>query len=139
MSRSLPFKWILNDIKATEKVAEGSALYYIRVVNCKSLFVFLSVCLSLNTLGQAGFHFIENQGQWPDKVGHMVGAQNTKIFIEDQGLTYHLFDLSGMSTAHSGEKTPKTKAKGHVYKVKFIGCNKTSNSIAKGIQRTRYN
>lgn len=69
----------------------------------------------------------------------MVGAQNTKIFIEDQGLTYHLFDLSGMSAAHSGEKTPKTKAKGHVYKVKFIGCNKTSNSIAKGIQQTRYN
>jgi len=119
--------------------AYNSNCGYFRDVNSTILIAIYLVCLSHCAFGQSSFHFIENRGQWPNKVSHTVGAQNAKVFIENEGLTYHLYDLSGISAAHNGDKTSKMKVKGHVYRVLFNGCNKEAYTTAHGIQKTHYN
>ncbi|MEY3397532.1 MAG: hypothetical protein RL220_126, partial [Bacteroidota bacterium] len=103
--------------------------------------IFLFACLGLqNAWSQSGFHFVENRGQWPEHVRYQVTAQNMRIFLESEGLRYHAYDLTGMSSVHAGESLAEgIKMKGHVYDVQFAGCNERSSFIPSGIFASRFN
>ena len=65
-------------------------------------------------------HLVENKGQWPKSVVAAADVQGGKVFLEKGALTYHLYDLSGLH-ASPEETTYARRARGHVYRVSFIG------------------
>jgi len=84
--------------------------------------------------------FIENRGQWPSQVSHCASIEGGKMFLENDGFTYHFFDLSSISTSHAARKSDANgKIHGHVYKVKFINSNPEAMPANCGLQPTYYN
>ncbi|MFM7234654.1 MAG: hypothetical protein ACKOZM_08685 [Flavobacteriales bacterium] len=63
---------------------------------------------------------VENKGQWPTHVIAGANVGGGKVFLEKGSLTYHVFDLAGLHNRHDQE-AGTTGARGHVYRVSFIG------------------
>jgi hypothetical protein len=65
-------------------------------------------------------YLIENRGQWPQHVVASASVAGGKVFLEKNGLTYHLFDLAGLRGDHDVDQN-QARIRGHVYRVAFIG------------------
>jgi len=86
--------------------------------------------------------FVENRGQWPEKVLFSTEMQSGRMFLEKSGITYHQFDLSAIKKQHDGvsiENLNNVRIKGHVYKVNFEGCNPQAVTKSVDKQKTYYN
>jgi hypothetical protein len=105
---------------------------------------FLMILLScaLSAQEDSFYDIIENKGQWPASVLYATDVEHGKVFLENDGFTYHFFDLSPITNAHNTGIAPadgSLRAKGHVVKQEFVGANKKAFSQGKGIQKTYYN
>ncbi len=95
---------------------------YIRTM--RLLLVMLLFISPFAALAQQSLLLVENKGQWP---AHVIGAANIgnhQVFLEQDGLTFHMRDMHIVQDAHNNGKAmddaiPRTK--GHVYQVKFNG------------------
>ncbi len=65
---------------------------------------------------------VENRGQWPQQVVAASDVEGGKVFLEQSAITYHLFDLGGMSADHDFDLS-QPRIRGHVYRVQFLGAN----------------
>ncbi len=85
---------------------------------------------------------VENKGQWPHSVIGATDIQGGKVFLENQRLTYHLYDLSAIAAIHDESQmfNPNDiRIKGHVYHVDFIGANPNCTVVKELKQRAHYN
>ena len=84
--------------------------------------IFLIVCALGMTVISFSQGFIQNRGQWPNKVLFAVPISSGMIFIERDGYTCHQWDLSGMHHADARYEPHSfdTRIKGHVWKVEFL-------------------
>lgn len=85
---------------------------------------------------------VENKGQWPEQVLFASDVSGGKIFIEDNAVKYHFFDLSGIQNIHdNGLSIHKDdiRFKGHVYTVRFVRGNSDAITTAEGKQTAYYN
>jgi gliding motility-associated-like protein len=77
---------------------------------------------------QHGISYIENKGQWPEHVHASADIGGGKVFVEEQGFTYHLYDLSAIRESHDEGKIfnpEEVRIRGHVYRVKFENAHTT--------------
>ncbi|MCC6600090.1 MAG: gliding motility-associated C-terminal domain-containing protein [Crocinitomicaceae bacterium] len=91
-------------------------------------------------------HLVENKGQWPEKVLFATDVPNGKLFFENDGLTFHLFDLSALSAAHghNGEKivAPRkgdVRIRGHIFHVAYSGANRNAYCLPVEKQKEYFN
>ena len=76
-------------------------------------------------MAQRSQHYlIENRGQWPQHVVASASVAGGKVFLEKNGLTYHLFDLAGLRGDHDVDQN-QARIRGHVYRVSFIGAEES--------------
>jgi gliding motility-associated-like protein len=100
---------------------------YIRTM--RVLLVLLLFISPIVALAQQALLLIENKGQWP---AHVIGASsigNHQVFLEQDGLTFHLRDMHAVQEAHDKGQAMDTsvpRTRGHVYQVKFAGSQSPS-------------
>ena len=88
----------------------------------KSLLLLWALCMSFFSLmAQHTTHpLVENRGQWPAHVSAAADVEGGKVFLEENAITYHLFDLAGLNGSHAIDSA-QPRIRGHVYKVNFVG------------------
>ncbi|MCB0762282.1 MAG: gliding motility-associated C-terminal domain-containing protein [Flavobacteriales bacterium] len=72
------------------------------------------------------YRFTENRGQWPNHVQARTEIEIGWVWMESQGLTFHLTDFSEVSARHAHPELDfkdKAKVYGHVYRQQFIESN----------------
>ncbi|MEN9348531.1 MAG: hypothetical protein RLZZ77_2042 [Bacteroidota bacterium] len=89
------------------------------------------------------YPLIENRGQWPQHVKASTAIEGGRVFLENNGLTYHFFDLSAISAVKNG-KAPMPQAsdvrvKGHVLRMSFLNSAARTQVIKEKMLPTRYN
>lgn len=71
------------------------------------------------------YRFIENDGQWPNRVQARADINNGYLWLEKQSMTYHLMDVTPYRKAHGNLKYehPENEpwVRKHVYRVNFLG------------------
>lgn len=83
------------------------------------------------TIGQG---FTENQGQWRGPFHHKLDLQGGTAFLENDGITFHLTDRSGIFGPHgSHDPLADNIEHHHVFKFKFLGCNKSAGVHGKSV------
>jgi gliding motility-associated-like protein len=97
------------------------------------------MCMSLFSLmaQQHSLTLVENRGQWPLDVVAACDVSGGKVFLEKTAITYHLFDLSGMSSDHDFDLS-QPRIRGHVYRVNFIGSSQTNGSSHFARKKSRH-
>lgn len=88
--------------------------------------------------------FIQNKGQWPDKVDFRARLGNGSVFLEDQGFTYIQYDAADIDEAHhvageGPEERHSVKIDGHVWKARFIGSNKSAPVSGENLRSEYHN
>jgi gliding motility-associated-like protein len=74
------------------------------------------------------YRFVENKGQWPDKVNFRAATTHGNLYLEKNSITYQLWDYSELINAHanvssSSYNTEKLSFKQHVFSVNFLNAN----------------
>jgi gliding motility-associated-like protein len=97
------------------------------------LLALVVVCLELTAkeLPESSGHykFIENKGQWPNKVAFKTDIESGYIYLENNAITYDFIDGKAMqdflSRHHNKEviNAPLPDLKAHAYRVSFLGAN----------------
>lgn len=74
--------------------------------------------------------FIENLGQWNDKVEFKSEINGAFVYLQNDKITYNLYESDLMDYFHPAGKElpPKTDFWFHAYEVEFLGCNSISPS-----------
>jgi gliding motility-associated-like protein len=87
------------------------------------LLVFVAM-LGVFTLSAQGPKFVQNQGQWDERVAYRAILPNGFLFFENQALTYLFYDELVKEWIHPGEK-PIVPGElwHHAYQIKFSGAN----------------
>jgi len=103
--------------------------------------VFLAILAVQNTKAQ--MEFIQNKGQWDNKVEYRADFSSGSFFLENQGFTVLLHnpaDLKKISDQMHGHN-PNTSTTGqpiilnsHAYKVKFLGSSSLVQNVPDKIQ-----
>jgi gliding motility-associated-like protein len=98
--------------------------YFIWVVGCW----LISGQLLVGQATHGAFTFVENKGQWPDKVLFRSDLKSGFLYLENDGLLFDLYDPSIMNKyieSHYNKSLRKEldKLPCHSYKVKFKGAN----------------
>lgn len=96
----------------------------------------------LQIVGQSKRGFIENRGQWPQTVVGSTKLGNHTVFVEQDGITYHMREVKGLHQAHNKGQTPSStdiRVKGHVYQVKLVGGTTPSHIEKVAQSKTYYN
>lgn len=78
---------------------------------------------------QAGLRFTENKGQWETNILYKVKMSGGNIFLENNKLTYFIYDHEKLKTFHLGgigKYNGDASVKGHMYQMEFVGCNRSS-------------
>lgn len=83
--------------------------------------------------------YIENKGQWPVHVLFGVPVEGGMLFIEQQGTTTHLFDLSEVSARHASRSDKAPAVRGHVYHTRFTGADTGAGAYPSGQEKTYFN
>jgi gliding motility-associated-like protein len=102
------------------------------------------ILLCASARAQVNYPLIENLGQWPTQVAYSAEIGNGKLYIEDNGFTYDLFDAEVFQqyTALHSRKEAKAEAPQtlpcHAYKVNFVGSNENSKWSGKNPEKTTY-
>lgn len=88
----------------------------------RRVILLFSVLLSLSSGAQVFMH--PNRGQWDERIQYKVDMDYGYLLIENQGITYQLFDLK-IHAAYESNQPART----HVVKTHFIGSKKPSTPI----------
>lgn len=75
----------------------------------------------------AGLRFTENKGQWESNINYKVRMSNGNIYLENNKLTYFLFDQEKLKSFHMGgigKYNGDGNVKGHAYQTEFMNCDK---------------
>lgn len=89
--------------------------------------------------------FIENKGQWPDKVEYRTNITGGKFYVEDGAILFDLYDTETTNrvfAAHSGSENPMDpprKLDCHAYRMNFVGAQKGAAFAGKGTRKEHYN
>ena len=86
-----------------------------------NIFVFL-LAISFNLQGQILLH--PNRGQWQQPIDYLVEMDAGYLFIENQGLTYNLFDYHSHHDASELHNEEEVTIQQHVVKTHFRGSQK---------------
>ncbi|GAA4306167.1 gliding motility-associated C-terminal domain-containing protein [Nibribacter koreensis] len=86
---------------------------------------------------QGSLEFVENKGQWPKQVQFSAEVPGGRLFLQNKGFVYTLYDAKTLGHKHAdqpkkpGKKSPETlsddeaRVKGHSYSVTFEGARAT--------------
>src|SRR5690554_918663 len=97
------------------------------------LLLFIFVFASANVFSQ--YRFIENGGQWTNKVKFRTDVPGGKVYFESDRFTFDLYDVETTSkvfSAHSGNPDPMLppkKLNGHAYQMIFLNGNGISSGL----------
>jgi gliding motility-associated-like protein len=105
-------------------------------LNCKHYILFLvSFLIEIASFGQ-NIEFIENKGQWDDRVRFMGQVSNGAFFIHNNGFTVLQHDGKDWETLHQATHDHMVNGKlfqgqpivvhSHAYRVSFVGANSKS-------------
>jgi gliding motility-associated-like protein len=86
----------------------------------------LLFCLPLGALahGSESYPFVENQGQWDQRIEYNITLPDGSLFLEKGGFTYHLMDRSYFKSLHSTNPKPEPEfMKSHGLFLKFVNSN----------------
>jgi PKD repeat protein len=99
--------------------------------------------------------FVENKGQWDDKVLYRSEIPSGQLYIEKNRFLFNFYDQAAMSLHHThgikeqdhsssqerliidDKATKKSSIQAHAYEVEFLGCSPISST--KGEEPTAYN
>lgn len=108
----------------------------------RKIFTFFVFVITLNSIAQQkyitpkthqGLRFTENKGQWDNSINYMVRMSNGNIYLENNKLTYFLFDYDKYKTFHLGgigKFGSDATVKGHMFQMEFEGSQKPTEIIA---------
>jgi gliding motility-associated-like protein len=131
------------DAKETMKVRTLSpkAFTILFLLGLISLHVSGGVALSFKIYGDVDY--IENKGQWDDRVRFKAEVHGGQMFVEQNRITYRLFDQKLIKAqtgiAHGGEGAPRDRMRSHTYRVYFPGSNIHAQLVRNGKQRHHHN
>ncbi len=91
-------------------------------------FLLLSIVFLFSVLSYGQHRFIENKGQWNEKVQFKTEIAGGNLYLEDRKLTFDRYDsevVSKVFGAHHGENPipPPQKLDCHAYQMNFVGVN----------------
>lgn len=99
----------------------------------------LFVCLFLLSFAlKAQGSFIENKGQWPERVEYKMDGSLHQVYFEKDGFKFNLVaaeDMYGSSVHHKGHSHKERNldfVKAHAYKMKFVDANPDPEITPKG-------
>jgi len=105
-------------------------------------FLLFSIVFFISVLSKGQHRFIENKGQWNEKVQFKTEISGGNLYLENQKLTFDRYDseiVSKVFAAHRGEKAipPPERLNCHAYQMHFLGAN---TILPKGLQafQTKY-
>ncbi|MGB1040929.1 MAG: PKD domain-containing protein, partial [Flavobacteriales bacterium] len=90
----------------------------------KLFILFLGLCFGNRLISQSDMVFIENKGQWDNRIVFNKILSDGNLFLEKDGFTYSLYDKSYIHSLHHDKATPAPDSiKSHVVKTKFLNSN----------------
>ena len=98
------------------------------------LLIFLSALFKVNGQKNSLVQFIENKGQFHEKIDYKIPINAGNVFFEGNCITYNLFEKGKISNIKHGNNTVSPILKGHTYKAHLIGSN--SDYTKKGHLKT---
>ena len=87
------------------------------------LLIFLSTLFIVNGQENSLVQFIENKGQFPEKIAYKIPIKAGNVFFEGNCITYNLYKKDKISSLKHGDNTVSPILKGHTYKAHLIGSN----------------
>ena len=92
------------------------------------------------SFGQSRLAFVENRGQWPERVSFKADAPSATIWLEKAALLIDRFDGSAIvhGPEHEGTATNPV-VHHHAVRLRFLGANELPTSEGLGVQRGSYN
>ncbi len=92
---------------------------------------------------QAQFHFIENGGQWPDRVIYSTQIPGGRLYIESGGPVFNLYDTETTSRVFAGHYggepiPPPKKLKQHAYRLRLVGGSSDPSITARQVLPGKY-
>lgn len=94
----------------------------------------ICACMMLSSITYAApTEFIENLGQWDEKVLFKTTISDGSFFLEKNGFTYSLLDMKPFREGHENQIPLPDSIQGHAFKMKFLGAN--ASVISKGQQK----
>ena len=101
----------------------------------RSYILALLFCLSGLSVFPQNIEFIENKGQWDDRVRYMGQVSNGAFFIHNNGFTvlqHHAADMEKLHNAsHSRGQNREARdliVRSHAYNVRFLNVNTKARS-----------
>jgi len=76
--------------------------------------------LSFGYAHNEGIRFIENKGQWDQKVLYRASLGNGDLFVEKNAFTFNLYNAEEISKNHISPSGKNTAPRCHAYKVNFL-------------------
>jgi gliding motility-associated-like protein len=104
----------------------------------RTLFVALYLLQVVMVIGQSRAQFIENKGQWPQKVDYKLELTSGDIYFEGDEITFCLYNKGQYGDFRHG-RTTDSLLKGHVYKVNFLGALDTYQPYGEEQSTNYYN
>ena len=88
------------------------------------------------------YQFIENKGQWASNIKYRTELGGGRLYLENDGFTYHLYDLSEVNRYHGNkyeipDKIPHINQ--HAFKVNFINSSENIEFKQSGESSNYYN
>lgn len=91
-------------------------------------------------VGQSRLAFVENRGQWPERVSFKADAPSATIWLEKAALLIDRFDGSAIAHGPEHEGTATNPVvHHHAVRLRFLGANELPTSAGLGVQRGSYN
>lgn len=87
------------------------------------LFIIILLLTFKLSLGNDGIRYIENKGQWNNKVIYKADIGNGALFIEKDRFTFNLYNAEDIRFNHLNPNQPQKPFKRHAYEVKFLNSN----------------
>ena len=82
-----------------------------------------------------GAQFIENKGQFLEKIDYKLSLSSGEVFFEGNCITYNFFEKGKVSAIRHGDSSVSSNINGHAYKVNLVGSN--TNYSKKGLLKTK--
>lgn len=95
-----------------------------------ALFFIFAVFLRVNSQEHiSSINFTENKGQYPENIDYKLEINEGNIYLENNKITYQLFNRDLISDIYHGKLPNNTILNGHTYSVSFV--NSLPNPIIK--------
>lgn len=100
----------------------------------------LCLPLSLFAHGNKSYPFVENKGQWDQRIAYNITLPDGNLFLEKGGFTYHLMDRSYFKSLHSQHPQEQPEfLQSHGLFIQFEGANEKVTFRHEGESEHYYN